>query len=416
MLIPILVALISAPPSPSFFQNSVNRQPLAITSFNELRVATPYALGDFVHGYGLNPFEEDTYTDSGGTITEVTAQSALRLTVDHTNTSHAAIRTNTYFQYQAGRAMNVRLTLYHSNSGNTNQVRQWGLFTNNDGLFFQLSGTTLSVCRRTSTSGSPVDTCAAQSTWNRDIPTIDVTKGNIYEISYQWLGVGAVTYYINGVPVHYVQHANTLSTPYMKTGTLPITIRIYNSGVSTAASLTYICGSVFTDAGSHPPDRTFVAYNPSDITVTTERPVLSIKVGTTFTSTLSATSLDNRITVLPTRLILTAEANRAGWRLVMNPSSMTGSSFSAINKTGILQDTSATAIVGGVTLTRGMVPAPTNGSDMVQVDLTRIFSQLGRKLQLQGFTGTSTLTVMMVNEGSGGGPAVRAAIEFEEYR
>jgi hypothetical protein len=205
--------------SPAAILYDAQGNPVQIGLFGSLHVVSPYTLADHNFKYNIDSSTWGTLTATGGTITHLPNESSARLAVTTSNTSRAVLRSHTYYRYQSGKSLTIKMSIYNSNVGNTNQIRRWGLFDNNDGVFWELNGTTLSVVRRTSTSGSPVDNTAAQSSWNVDKLdgsgpsgiTLDVTKGNIYEMEFQWFGVGPIRYRINGILVHQEVNENTLA-------------------------------------------------------------------------------------------------------------------------------------------------------------------------------------------------------------
>lgn len=387
-----------------------------MTPFGQVRTASPYTLADLVHLYEANPADYGTSTATGGTVAHVAAQSAIRLTVTASSGSTARIRTHSFFRYQAGKAQVIKMTCYHADTGQANQVRRWGYFDDNDGLFFALSGTTLQIVRRTSTSGSPVDNVVAQSAWNVDKldgtgdsgVTLDITKGNIYEIHFQWLGVGTVNMYVNGILVHEMLHANTLAAPYMRTAQLPVALDVVNTGASTGSSLTYICASVSSEGGQDPPNILFTAYNATDVSVTTtERPVLSIRPKMTYNS------VTNRMILRPSLLSISTEGARMGFRIVLN-AVLTGASWASVDAlSGAEFDVSATSGTGGLTLFRGFLP---NAQDSYELEVPAGIFNNERGLRVNAFaTAQDSFTVFAVNEAIGN-TNVRASGTWSEIR
>lgn len=138
-------------------------------------------------------------------------------------------------------------------------VKRWGVFDVNNGMFFELNGTTARVVVRSKATGSIVDTAVAQSAWNIDKMdgtgvsglTLDFAKQNIYVIDYQWLGSGRVRYgvEIGGVLyyVHEALHANILERIYSQYGTYPVRCEIVGSGA--AGSMYFTCCSITSEGG-----------------------------------------------------------------------------------------------------------------------------------------------------------------------
>jgi hypothetical protein len=386
------------------------------SAFDAIKIADNYTLADLIHKYEIDPREYSNVVATGGTVTHLPNESAIRFAVTASSGSSVEFRTNTFYRYQAGKGLRIKQTVYHADTGQSNQIRRWGFFDTNDGLFWQLSGTTFGIVRRTSTTGSPVDNSTVSSSFNVDPLdgtgpsgiTLDLTKGNIYEINFQWLGVGTVNFYVNGNLVHQIFNANTLAAPYMKTAQLPVCYSIINSGASTISSFTNICNSVIAEGGDAPPEYAFCAFNSAFISVTTtERPVLSIRPKATYNS------ITNRMLVLPKILTIATEGDRIGFRLVYN-GTLTGASWSSVNTySGTEFDVAATALSGGETLYYGFLP---NGNDAASINIEVLFDEVSRVLRQNAFaTSVDTLTVMVVNEQSGS-TSVKAALVFNEIR
>lgn len=390
----------------------------ARTAFDEIRVAQPFSLVDLVNKYEIDTRRYSQSTATGGTLSHLPNESAIRLAVTASSGSQSKLRTNDFCRYQAGHGLMLRTSLYHADAGQANQVRRWGFFDDDDGLFYELSGTALRVVRRASVTGSPVDSAVAQSSWNvdkldgtgRSGKTLDVTKANIYEIQLQWLGSGIVRFYVNGVLVHEMENQNAFATPYMKTAQLPLSWEVANTGASTGSSMTYICASVVIEGGEDPPAYSYAAYNATDVNVTTtERPVLSIRPKATYNSIV------NRMIFIPHLLGVSTEGSRIGFRVVWN-SSLTGASYSSVDsKSGAEFDVSATSGTGGETLFRGFIGG---SNDASVVDITSLFKYRtgGRKLRLDAFgANPDVMTLYAVNEGVGTAQ-VRASLSWEEIR
>lgn len=390
-----------------------------VTQFGQTRVALPYTLADNINKYGFDGFEFASASVGGGTITSVTSQSALSLAVAATSADAARIRSNTFFRYQAGKQQVIKLSCYIPGGGKTNQISRWGYFDDNNGLFFALSGSSFGIYRRNFAIGGAVtDTFISQSAFNVDKfdgtgitgINLDLTKTNLFEIRFQWLGVGNAEFFINNELVHELINPNTLAGPYMQTAVLPVAAEIVNTGTSTANEFNFICSAVESEGGQPPPKFTFGAYNATDIsTTTTERPLLLIRPGTLFRS------LENRIVGIPKLVVVSTEGSRAGFRIILNPATLTGGTWTSasLNNSAFEYNNGATAFTGGETIYRGFLP---NTNDAREVNLTDFFEINGRGLRLNGFaTGVDTLLITGVNE-SAGTTLMRASIVWQEIR
>ncbi len=386
------------------------------TLFGDLKVASPLTLGDFNFKYEIEAREFGTSTATGGTVTHQANLGTARLAVTGANGSRARLKTHTYFRYQSGKVQWLKFTGFQADTGQTNQIRRWGPFDDNDGLFFQLSGTTLSVVRRSSTSGVVVDDPTLRSAWNKDKldgtgasgVTLDLSKANIFEITYEWLGAGSVQFFVNGILAHQMSFPNTLAAPYMRTGQLPLQWEVVNTGASTASSMDVICCSALSMGGDKVPLTSFSFSSPTDKSVTTtEIPVLSIRPKATYNS------FENRMLALPFLVAMRTEGVRLGWRIFMN-ATLTGASFTSVAaNSGVEADTAATAFSGGEVLFQGFLA---NSNDQQILDLQEMFSVLGRKLRRDAFLSTTDiLTITAITEAAGTSN-VRSSLSWYEAR
>ena len=398
----------------------------ALTAFGETRVSTPYTLFDMGSGrYGRDSREVSSIAGDGGTVTDVLRSSGFTLSVPGGNTAYARARTNTWFRYQAGRGQLVTLSATQDDCP-AGQIRRWGYFDEHDGLYYQVSGGTLSVVRRTSTAESASCTgchqtdggtktlyeqVVTQANWNvNTYPSLDWRKGNIWQIEFQWLGVGVVSFYVNGTLVHRMNHPNALAYPYMRSATLPLSWEVVNTGAADAGSLTAICANVTSQSGSTPPQYGY-AYARAAVNVTTaDIPLLSLR------STTLLGGADNHITILPKSVHIehpeTTGNTTATVSIWFNPT-LTNATWTVVpnNGSGAELDIGATAQTGGVLLSRYTVAGGTGNT----LDLSPLFGEVARKLRRSAFTGTSDiLTVSVII--SNGTHAITPELQWTEIK
>ena len=137
------------------------------------------------------------------------------------------------------------------NTSKTNLRQRVGYFGSNNGFFLEQNGTTIQFVKRSSVTGSVVDTPITQSNWNIDkldgtgpsLLTLDLTSPQILFIDLEWLGVGSVRmgFVINGqfIHCHTFHHANSNTAPkgaYMQTACLPIRQEIENTAATASNS------------------------------------------------------------------------------------------------------------------------------------------------------------------------------------
>lgn len=97
-------------------------------------------------------------------------------------------------------------------------IRDWGLATVENGVLFRLKsdGNLYAVLKSLGvvTREELIDTSR--------VPGFDVEKGNVYDIQYQWRGVGNYTFFINLIQVHVFENLGTLTALSMADPALPI--------------------------------------------------------------------------------------------------------------------------------------------------------------------------------------------------
>ena len=233
-----------------------------LDAFSRLRVSDPYTQFDSTAEYGLDTLKWDTAVVGSGAVSAVANQCALRLTTGGTTDTHAAtLQSKPHMIYQPGKSRLVLMTFVMS-AAQSNGLVEIGYGNTNNGIFLQRSGSAIQLVRRTNVTGTPVDNVVAQTDWNLDPLnglgesgyTLNLTRANIFIIDLQFLGVGRVRvgFDLDGKVIycHEFRNANSLSTVYMSTGSLPLRYRVLNSGTAGGTTtLDAICQSVVSEGG-----------------------------------------------------------------------------------------------------------------------------------------------------------------------
>jgi hypothetical protein len=289
----------------------------SLDSFGNLQVSQNAYLGLYKFDYGIDwGTLQPTFT-LGAYYTTGSSYGGAVLVNPVTSGSVNRIQSHIYHPYNAGTAQTWIGSFVIGDTGKDGLVRRWGYFDDNNGLFFELSGSTTSVVVRNGSTGTVVETKVAQAAWNKDhcdgsgddnnisIADLDVSKGTVYFVDYQWLGVGRVRFGIiwSGakVVVHEFDHNAELTLPYMGFGTLPA--RFEQINVGTVGSISQMsCFSMAVQASSRndPPSEQQVGQT-TDLTILVNntssfRPYLSVR------SKSSYQDKDNRVIATPTSL------------------------------------------------------------------------------------------------------------------
>ena len=233
----------------------------SIDAFGKWRVSQPTTLFDSKQVVDSGSFYFDIKTTSGGTVTWNSGSAQSTFKVTNTSGSRAIKQTKRIFVYQPGKSQQIICTGKFGTKIDGIK-KSIGSFDDNDGYFFQTSGSSFGVVLRKTINGVKTDTFISQSTWNLDKMnglgpsgnTLDITKAQIYTMDYEWLGVGRVRYGVvqKGVLiyVHEINNYNSLDTVYLRNPNLPIRYEMSTHKNTTTGSLmTQICSTVISEGG-----------------------------------------------------------------------------------------------------------------------------------------------------------------------
>lgn len=227
-----------------------------VDAFARQRVSEPFTLFDSKQLYDDLPlFWDENITNGSGnaTSTHVAADACVNLYCEPGDT--IIRQTFQRFNYQPGKSQKFEMTSILTRSG-TGVAARIGLYDGTNGVYFASIDGVIYACR----SKGGVETKVAQSAWNIDTMdgsgpsglTLDPTKVQIMLIDFEWLGVGSVAFaFVINRTVHYVHfmhHANILTSVYMSTPNLPLRYQLaVTSGAGTTMS--HICCTIESEGG-----------------------------------------------------------------------------------------------------------------------------------------------------------------------
>jgi hypothetical protein len=233
----------------------------SIDAFGKWRVSQPTTLFDSKQVVDSGSFYFDIKTTSGSTVTWNSGSAQSTFKVTNTSGSRAIKQTKRIFVYQPGKSQQIICTGKFGTKIDGIK-KSIGSFDDNDGYFFQTSGSSFGVVLRKTINSVKTDTFISQSTWNLDKMnglgpsgnTLDITKAQIYTMDYEWLGVGRVRYGVvqKGILiyVHEINNYNSLDTVYLRNPNLPIRYEMSTHKNTTTGSLmTQICSTVISEGG-----------------------------------------------------------------------------------------------------------------------------------------------------------------------
>lgn len=251
----------------------------ASDSFGRMRTSALYPLLETTSRYDIDksiwvdpndPGSPANYKVGGATIAHDSDNSTIKLRTTTAAGDRALLTSLKNFRYQPGKSQLIMQTLSIENPTEKDCTKRWGYFDDNNGLFWEVRDVngvaTLGVVIRTTDGGGTTDNFIPQTSFNRDkldgtgdlgLQT-DLTKSNIYYISFQFLGVGIVEFGVycrDGriIPAHVFQNANVNTYSYMQTALLPLRYECVNTATTAGASgINVLCATVNSEGGSSP--------------------------------------------------------------------------------------------------------------------------------------------------------------------
>jgi len=337
-------------------------------AFGRLRVSLPTIKFDTYFVENERTLTMTKKEATGGTVVRNATRKEMELNVTTSNTSRAAYQSKEYIHYIPGQSTAMEISA-RFDSGTSGCVQRSGFFDDNNGIFFELDGTSLYTVLRSNISGSVVDTRVLQSAWSLDKMdgtglsglTLDITKYQIFYIDYQWLGAGRVRFGLNiGGKANIVDeryHANLVTSAYMQSGSLPLRCEIVNKAViSSTKTLRWLCGSVYnegsldTAVSQHSVNRGINEVNVNSGAFT---PLISLRLK----------AANNRATIVPLDINLLSTSNTdIFWELALNSALTAPSWVTAVAEYSI----SSTASTGGEVITSGYVSKQSNISPRIE--------------------------------------------------
>ena len=152
----------------------------------------------------------------------------------------------------------------------------------------------------------------AQTAWNQDKMNgtgasgvlLAPTKGNVYEVQFQYLGYGDAFFYVvsglTGRPVlvHIVQNANARVSPNLRNPNLYLTWETRNTGTAASVSMRAASGGTFVEGLITYVGAQFAVQDTVTLTAGVETPILSLRGSNVYQNRMSTAQLQiDRISV-----------------------------------------------------------------------------------------------------------------------
>lgn len=370
------------------------------TAFGEIQIAELTPMAGWTFAYNVN---EDlvTITETGsGTVTG--ANGFAVLSTGAAADSAAKIETKLPLRYIPGQGALVRFTAVFT-LGVAGSTQIIGVGDATDGLFFGYNGASFGVLRR----NGGVDTWMDKGSWvslsEEWISDLDWTKGNVFQIQFQWLGFGEIRFSIENPLmgrlelVHRVKYANSNTVTSLLNPTLPVMAEVANTTndtdvvLKTPSAMAFCEGKIDNPAPPHPLSLPRVL-TATDTGITTENNMVTLSNPTTWQGKT------NRIrSQLRTLSIATDGTKPAIIRLTKDTTLGGTPSYGAYNAdTSPIQfDTAGTTITGGTRV----FAATLDKVDSQVFDLTQwgVFLNPGEKITVSVQSEVATDVTAAIN-------------------
>jgi hypothetical protein len=394
-------------------------------AFGRLRTSSPLTLFDSSHRFADNGLWS-TEVAGSGTATFNANQGLIDCSVTALSGSSVKRETTKVFSYQPGKSLLV-LNTFVMSSAKAGLVQRVGYYGADNGIYFELDGTTLNIVKRTIVNGSLQNIKIPQSQWNGDKLlnetgssglTLDISKAQILWMDFEWLGVGSVRvgFVINGkfVVCHTFHHANIIASTYITTASLPLRCEIENtSNTGSTSTLKQICSTVISEGGyelygAQQSIGTAIDAPYNLITAAgTDYPVLTIR--------LKSTKLD-AVVILTALSILPVSTANYKWKVVAGGATTGGSGSwqPASANSSVEYKMDASAITGGRILASGYMSNTNQSNPSLDILKEALFKFQLERNGLSGVPNELTL-VVSASAASGGSPArIHASLDWEE--
>ena len=351
-----------------------------LDAFGRLRVSNPFTLFDGAQRYRDDPLKWNQVDTGAATSVFLPNESSVLMSVSG-NGDESLRQTKSVFAYQPGKSL-LTMATFVMTTPTVGLRQRVGLFGAQNGVYFEVDGTTLNLVIRKYTSGSVDDTTEKipQSLWNGDkLLGLDVTRSQIFWCDIEWLGVGSVRcgFVIDGqfILCHTFHHANRVgfNKVYMTTATLPVRYELTSTGA--AGTMRAICSTVISEGGyiNRSLTRSIgTSLTGKNLSEAVYRPLVCIR--------LKAANLDS--VVVPIKFdVFGLQQAAFAYRIIINPTLTDASWTSSGSDSSVEYDIDSTALSGGTVIDQGIfVGSNKGGSASITSNEVDFSQQVGRTI------------------------------------
>jgi len=301
------------------------------------KVSMPYSLFAGMFSFDIPQTKWMMYENEVQVYTStniVSDKGAGKITTDITKTS-VRIESRTCPRYQPNRGHLFSTACWHPNK-TSDGIREWGVGTVENGVLFRLKGDGLLYAVLYSGGVEKYENLIDTSS----ISGFDVEKGNVYDIQFQWRGVGNYKFFINLVHVHTFDHLGTLTALSMENPALPV--HLHAERVTQDVTSYYGCVDISTENGK-PDSLEYGSAYATNVPATTDTPIIVVRQPLQINGKTNTRDL----TLARISLNCSKKATFKVWT-TRDPTAFTGGTFVSVNQGSFVETDSPDTKAGAV--------------------------------------------------------------------
>lgn len=315
----------------------------ANTLFGEKIVSTPKIMIATQFQYGIEEGTAEPEELNGGSIAIENGMLVLKTGTDPNG--YAAIQSTETVRYVPGTQVFAKFTTFTSNGKPLSHSRG-GLFDVNNGFYFEVINNEAFFVRRRSGVDFPeqIDLAAFAQ---REGYTLNLDKGNIFQISFVYLGFGPIVLEVERpdgrmVLLHKIEYPNKYTETHVAQTYLPLRAEAFNNGNTSnvTVSIGSIAAGIINGNSTDVAKRSFTYANTAAFVVSGNTTLVAFRNKDLFNG------IANRIA---SRLIVMSGANdlnkNARWGLLQNPAFLNTPTWIDVNTNNSVMQYSEDALV-----------------------------------------------------------------------
>lgn len=242
--------------------------------------------------------------------------------------------------------------------GSNVEFKSWNAATHTGTYSLSGASTAVGTFAQNVAGVAPTETWIPQASWNGQDKfdgtgvtgvTLDPTKGNVYQIKYQWLGFGLITFFVEDPDdgelhiVHSIEYANANTTPSLGDPSLALLARAANASNTSNVVVKSASMAAFIEGPTNLIGYRLGVSNTKTTVTTSLLPIISVRQGQ-YRNSLAVQTVAKIL-----RAALAVEHTKPITIKILEDATLVGASWQDVEaaRTAIQYDTAATSLTGG---------------------------------------------------------------------